>query len=266
MTNPAQAALVTRPRVPFRSTSMAAGVLYLLTFVSIPTFGLYAAVKDDAGYIAGAGADTLTTIGALSEVIVALAGIGTGVALFPVIKRWNEGMALGFVAARTLEAAAIFAGVVAIMSIVSLRQSGVGDDALVVGEGLLAQFTWTTLLGQGMIPAFNALLLGPIMFRSRLLPRWLPLVGLVGAPFLLTGVVGMLFGLWGPVSVFSAVGAICLAVWEFGMGLFLVIRGFRPEGMARLVQADARRAAAIAATVAAAPTPGAHPASPEATR
>jgi hypothetical protein len=217
-----------------RKISLAAGVLYLLTFVSIPTLFLYDRVKTDPAYIAGPGADTFVILGVVLEIIVALACIGTAVALFPMVKKQNEGLALGFVGARILEAAAIFAGVVALMSIVALRQTGVGAEGLVTGQALLAQYSWTTLLGQGMIPAINAVLLGTLMYRSRLLPRVFPIFGFIGAPLLLVGVLGVLFGWWGPVSVFSGLGALSLAVWEFGMGIWLVVKGFNRDAVARL--------------------------------
>ncbi|MBG6237343.1 hypothetical protein IWX78_000286 [Mycetocola sp. CAN_C7] len=224
----------------FRGNSVAAGALYLLTFASIPTVVLYNQVKSDPGFIAGGGAETPVIVGGVLEVIVALACIGTAVALFPVVKRQNEGLALGFVGMRILEAAAIFAGVVALMSIVTIRQVGTGEDAGLIGDALLAQNTWTTLLGQGMIPAINALLLGPLMYRSRLIPRVLPVFGFIGAPFLLVGAVGVLFGLWGPASPVSAIGALGLTVWEFGMGAYLLTRGFRRDAIARLVSPHAR--------------------------
>jgi len=222
------------PLPSHRKTSLTAGALYLLTFISIPTLFLYNQVKTDPNFVAGTGGDALVVLGGVLEVIVALACIGTAVALYPVIKRHNEGIALGFVAARTLEAATIFAGVVALMSIVTLRQLGAGEEALAAGQALLAQHTWTTLLGQGLIPAFNALLLGSLMFRSRLLPRALPVIGLIGAPLLIVGAVGVMFGLWGPVNPVSGIAALCLAVWEFGMGLWLVIKGFNPAAIATL--------------------------------
>src|ERR1700686_3308389 len=92
---------------PHRKTALVAGVLYLLTFVSIPTLFLYGAVKG-ANYIIGAGADTAAIIGGILEIIVALAGISTAVVLFPVLKKQNEGLALGLVASRILEASTMF--------------------------------------------------------------------------------------------------------------------------------------------------------------
>ena len=141
-----------------RKTALVAGVLYLLTFVSIPTLFLYGPVKS-LNYITGSGPDTSALFGGLLEIIVALACIGTAVALYPVVKRQNEGFAMGFVGVRVLEGATIFAGVATLLSIVTLRKAGAGAEALATGQALVAQYDWTTLFGQGTLPAFNALLL-----------------------------------------------------------------------------------------------------------
>src|SRR5947209_11681351 len=135
---------------PLRKTALAAGVLYILTFVSIPTLFLYGPVKS-ANYILGPGPDTAVLVGGISEIIVAPAGIGTAVVLFPVLKKQNEGVALGFVGSRTLEAATIFAGVVMLLSVVSLRQAGAGAGALVTGQGLVAMYDRMFLIGQSFI-------------------------------------------------------------------------------------------------------------------
>src|SRR5256714_15653057 len=122
-----------------RKISLAAGVLYLLPFVSIPTLALYGPVHDP-NYIVGAGPDTAVIVGGILEIIVALAGIGTAVALFPVLKRQNEGVALGFVGSRVLEGGAILAGVACLLSVVTLRQAGAGADALVTGHALVGPY------------------------------------------------------------------------------------------------------------------------------
>src|SRR5216683_7741602 len=129
-------------RVPMdslRKTALVAGALYLLSFVSIPTLFLYAPVHDPK-YIVGPGPDTGVIFGGILEVIVALAGIGTAVTLYPVVKRQNEGVALGFVGTRTLEGGAILAGVACILSLVTLRQAGAGANALVTGHALITMY------------------------------------------------------------------------------------------------------------------------------
>src|SRR5215212_8212446 len=139
-----------------RKTALVAGVLYLLTFVSIPTLALYGAVHDP-NYIVGRGPDTAVLFGGVLEVIVALAGIGTAVALYPVLKRQNEGAALGLVGSRIVEAAGILAGVACLLTIVSLRQIGAGNEALVTGQTLAILYDRIFLLSQGLMPAVNDL-------------------------------------------------------------------------------------------------------------
>jgi len=215
------------PMTSLRKTSLTAGVLYLITFVSIPTLFLYAPVKG-ANYVAGSGPDTQVLVGGLLEIIVALAGIGTAVVLYPVVKRQNQAAALGFVGTRVLEAATIFAGVVSLLSIVTLRQAGAGADALVTGQALSAQYHWTFLLGQALLPGLNALLLGSLMYKSRLVPRWLPVLGLIGAPIIFASVIAKYFGVYDELSAWSGLAALPIAVWEFSLGVYLTVKGFKP--------------------------------------
>lgn len=213
---------------PLRRTAAVAGALYLLTFVSIPVLGLYGPVHDP-NYALGAGPDGGVVSGVLLELVVALAGIGTAVTLFPVVKRQNESLALGFVATRTLEAALIFVGAVSLLSVVTLRQDAAGAVGVVpVGRALVAAYDWTFLLGQGLMPVANAVLLGTLMYRSGLVPRWIPVLGLVGAPILLVAKLTTLFGVNGALSVWSAIATVPIAAWELSLGLWLLIRGFRP--------------------------------------
>ena len=190
-----------------RKISLAAGLLYLLTFVSIPTLALYGQVKS-ANYILGAGPDTAAIIGGILEIIVALAGIGTAVVLFPVLKKQNEGAALGLVAARVLEASTIFVGVAFLLSIVTLRQAGAGADALVTSHTLVTLYDRIFLLGQSFMPAVDDLLLGFLLYKSRLVPRALSLIGIVGGPVLIVGYLAVLFGLIGQDAPLAALSAL----------------------------------------------------------
>src|ERR1019366_3498136 len=178
----------TMKRVPMgslRKTALVAGVFYLITFISIPTLALYGPVKNHRDWILSSGGHTAVLVGGFLEVIVALACIGTAVTLYPVVKRQNEGAALGFAAARVLEACMIFAGVVNILSLVTLRQhlggeAGANAAALVTtGASHVAVYNWTFLLGQSLMPGINALLLGPLLYKSRLVPRIIPVIGLI---------------------------------------------------------------------------------------
>ena len=228
-----------------RRTSLAAGILYLLTFVSVPTLALFQPVRERADFILGAGSDAGVRWGAFSEVVVALAGIGTAVVLYPVAKRVSETAAIGFVTARVLEGALIIVGVVSVLSVLSLRQDVAGtpgaDEAslLTTGHALAATYDGAFLLSQSLLPVFNALCLGYVMYRSGLVPRILPIMGLVGAPLLLTSDILIFFGVIDRVSPFAAVAFIPIAVWELSLGVYLTVKGFKPAAVAALTSTDA---------------------------
>jgi len=225
------------PKDPTRKTSLVAGIFYLITFVSIPTLApplaLYSSVtgKD---FIISSGADTGALWGAFLEVIVALAGIGTAITLYPVVKRQNQGMALGFVASRTLEAAMLFTGVASILSLVTLHQdlgTAAGADAAslaAIGASQVATYHWAFTLGGSLMPGINAILLGTLLYRSGLVPRVLPVIGLIGAPLHLTAVVLTMFGVVDRVGTVPKLAVIPIAVWELSLGVYLVVKGFKP--------------------------------------
>jgi hypothetical protein len=219
-----------------RKTALVAGTFYLITFVSIPTLvppALYSSVtgKD---FIISSGTDTAALWGGFLEVIVALAGIGTAITLYPVVKRQNQGMALGFVASRTLEAAMLFTGVASILSLVTLHQdlgtaTGADTTTLVtVGASHVATYHWAFTLGGSLMPGINAILLGTLLYRSGLVPRVLPLIGLIGAPLHLTAVVLTMFGAVDRVGTVTGIAVIPIAVWEFSLGVYLIVKGFKP--------------------------------------
>jgi hypothetical protein len=221
---------------PHRTISLTAGILYLMTFVSIPTLSIYGAVKSE-NYVLGAGPDTAAIIGGISEIIVALAGIGTAVVLFPLLKKQNESLALGLVAARIVESGTIFVGVTFLLSIVSLRQSGAGSEALATSHALAALYDRIFLLGQSFMPAVCDLLLGCMLYQSRLVPRALSLIGIVGAPVLFAGYFAVMFGFFGQHDALPGMSAILVALFEFSLGIWLIVKGFNTSAVASL---DAR--------------------------
>jgi hypothetical protein len=219
------------PMSPARKTALVAGVFYLITFVSMPTLALYGPVKNHRDWILSSGASTAVLVGGFLEVIVALAGIGTAITLYPVVKRQNEATALGLAAARILEAGMIFTGVVSLLSLVTLRQHLTGtagaDPASLVTTGAshVAVYNWTFLLGQTLMPGINALLLGSLMYRSRLVPRIIPAIGLIGAPLLITAVFATLLGQHSALTGLAVLPVIPVAAWELSLGVWLVING-----------------------------------------
>ena len=224
-----------------RGNSRAAGIFYLLTFAaSIPALLLLDPVLSDPGYVLGAGQDNQVLFACLLDVVTALTGIGSAVAVFPVVKRVNESMALGFVMSRMVEAAVILIGVVALLTVVVLRQDLAGTasaDAAALtttGHALVTARDWTFLLGPGFMACLNALLFGTLLHRSRLVPRIIPTIGLIGAPVLLTANLLTFFGQTTQTGSLTMLATLPIATWELSVGFYLAFRGFRPAAVAEL--------------------------------
>jgi hypothetical protein len=231
-----------------RKTAFVAGLLYLITYLAIPTVALYGPALDDPNFIASTGNSTGVLWAAVLELIVAFAIVGTGVALFPVLKRQNEGVALGFVTARLFETGIIVVGIISVLSIVTVRQdvgAAAGDAASLVGIGraLVAIHDWTFLIGQTLLPGINALLLGSLMYRSGLIPRAIPLLGLIGAPLMISSALGQIVGINEQYSAWSAIALLPIFLWELTLGLWLVFKGFKPSSriMVEAAAADGGR-------------------------
>jgi hypothetical protein len=223
-----------------RKVSLITGVAFLITFAaSIPAaFYFYTPVLDNADYILGAGADTRIGWGAVLEVILVVANVATAVALYPVVKRQNEGLALGYVAARTFESAMIAVGLIAMLAVVTLRQeiAGAVDAAasVALGQSLVAVHDWTFLLGPGMVGIWNGLLLGYLMYRSELVPKGMAVLGMVAGTLLIASAIPILLGVFDAGSAPQVIATAPEFVWEAFLGIYLTFWGFRKAGLRKL--------------------------------
>lgn len=229
-----------------RKVALWGGVLYLITFVaSIPQLATYKNLIDDpSGYISGSGSDTAVQIGSWLEIVTALAGVGTAVALYRVTRRVSRTAAIGFVTTRVVEAGMIFAGAMSMLAVVTLHgdfAGATGAEATSVGvtsEALVAMRQWTFLLGPGILPALNAFFLATIMYKSGLVPRLIPTIGLIGAPLLLISSTVTMLGGWDQVSGPATLLALPIATWEFSLGVYMTFWGFRRTRVTDAVDAE----------------------------
>jgi hypothetical protein len=206
------------------------GLLFLLTFItSIPALALYQPVLDDpAGYIGGGGKDSQIYLGALLELLLIIANVGTAVVVFPILKRQNEILALGYVTARVIECVFIAVGIVLVLGIVSLRQDS--PDAGSLAVSLAALKDWTFLLGPGFIVGWgNGLILGYLMYSSQLVPRPMAWLGLIGGPLIILSGIGVLFDWWDAGSPVQGLATIPEFVWELSLGVYASVWGFKRD-------------------------------------
>ena len=226
------------------------GVLFLITFVtSIPALLLYQPVLDDpVGYIAGAGHDNRIFLGALLELLLIIANIGTAVVIFPIVRRQSEELALGYVTARLLECTFILVGIVSVLGIVTLQQETAGAAEGTVAYTLAAIKDWTFLLGPGWVVGWgNGLILGYLMYRSGLVPQRMTWLGLIGGPLIIATGTAVMFTGNQPSSTLRSLQGIATApefVLELFLGLYCTFKGFRPS--APILQADAGGDRAVA--------------------
>jgi Domain of unknown function (DUF4386) len=225
-----------------RKIAALAGAFFIIAAVAaLAGLALYGPVLSDPRYIVTAsGGDVRVLLGAFCEVILAIAVIGTAVTLFPVVRRQNEGIALGYVAGRVVEAVVIVAGIISLLSVVTLRQdlagaAGANGAPLVaLGQALVAVHNWTFLFGPGLAIGVNTLMLACLMYRSGLVPRLIAVLGLIGGPLVFASSAAVLFGLYEQVSVWGSVAAIPVFAWEMSLAVWLIAKGFKPSAIASL--------------------------------
>ena len=241
---------------PSRRTALIAGIWFAITFIaSIPALLLFDPVLNDTDYILGAGSITRIEVGALLEIILVVANIASAVVFYPVLKRQNQAVALGYVASRTVESIIIAVGVIAVMSVVTLRQdiggAGAADPATleIAGRSLVAIKDWTFLFGPAFCSGFGTgVLLGYLMYRSGLVPRQLALFGLIGGPISGAGAIAVLFGAWDQTDAIQFILTLGEIVWELSLTIYLIVKGFRSVPIAEAYDRDVmgERAAAPA--------------------
>jgi hypothetical protein len=219
-----------------------AGAFFIIAAVAaVVGLALYGPVLTDPRYIVTAsGSDMRVLLGAFCEVILAIAVIGTAVTLYPVVRRQSEGIALGYVAGRIVEAVVIVAGIISLLSVVTLRQDFAGAAGaqaaapVAVGRSLVVIHAWTFLLGPGLAIGVNTLVLAYLMYRSRLVPRIIAAIGLIGGPLIFASSAAVLFGLYEQVSIWGLLAAVPVSAWEMSLAVWLIVKGFKPAAIASL--------------------------------
>lgn len=206
------------------------GVLFIITFItSIPALALFQPVLDDpAAYIAGGGKDSQIYLGVLLELLLIIANVGTAVVIYPILRRQNEILSLGYVTARLVECMFIAAGIIFVLGIVSLRHDSPDASALAVSSAALKD--WTFLLGPGFIVGWgNGLILGYLMYSSRLVPRGMAMLGLIGGPLIILAGIGVLFDAWDAGGTVQALATIPEFLWELSLGIYCAVWGFKRD-------------------------------------
>jgi hypothetical protein len=240
-----------------RKIALIVGVLFILTFItSIAGVFAYGPVLTDPHYVTGGGSDTRVFVGAFLELLLIITNMGCAVVLFPLLKRQNETIALGYVVARLIECTFILVGILSVLAVVTLRQHAIGADAgslVTVGKSLIAIKNWTFLLGPGFMDGIGTgLMLGWLMYRSGLVSRRVALLGVIGGPLLAASGIAVLLGVIQPQSAAQSIATAPEFLWEAFLGLWLTFKGFRPVASGADQTIDVRPETGVAVGVVAA--------------
>jgi hypothetical protein len=223
------------PTAGEQRTARIMGAWFLGTFLfSIPAYFFFEPLLNDPDYMADGGSATRIGLGSLLEILLAVCGIATAVVIHPVVQRVNRSVALGYIAARTVESILILMGVLSLMAVVALHQdlvAGNGNDTYTeVSNAFVVLHEQTRLLGPQFCAGLgNGILLGYLMWRSRLLPRPMVMLGLIGGPLAVAAGIGVLLGAWGKDAGLPVALTAPEAIWEFSLSVYLLVKGFRPS-------------------------------------
>ncbi|HET6866766.1 MAG TPA: DUF4386 domain-containing protein [Solirubrobacteraceae bacterium] len=222
-----------------RRTALIFGVLFLATFVfSIAGVLLYNPVLHPAKFLAGTGGDTRVRLGAVCEVFLIIANIGTAVVVYPIFRRQYEVLALGYVTARIAECTFIAIGIVSYLAVITLHQkTAVAAGSLLNdARSLVAVRNWTFVLGPGFCAGLgNGLILGYMMYRTGLMPRGLAVLGLVGGSLICISGLGVVLGVFARGGTAQAIATVPEFIWELSLGIYPLVKGFKA---APILEAD----------------------------
>ena len=236
-----QTAVIARDKLIKSSqrTAKIIGVFYILAAVTsiIALYIYYQPILGPDYLVKGAANANSVIMGAIIELILVVSLIGTAVGLFPFLRKYNEHIALGYFSFRFLEAVLVTVGIVAILALLNLSQSFVAaavpniSSYQAVGTVLISIHNWTFLLGPNLMLGINTVLYSYLLYISRLVPRPIATLGLIGATLILLAAFLEISGVILQVSFWGGILALPVAAFEMALAVWLIIKGFNPSAI-----------------------------------
>lgn len=219
-----------------RNIAIIIGALFLIAAVaSIVGRLFYGPILNDPEYIISGSSHSPTSWGAILEIITAFAVIGTSVTLYPTLKEYNERMALAAVCFRLAEATFIVIGILCLLTIVTLNlqlAKALHPDTtsyLLAGKLLVAFHNWTFLYGPNVLLGPSTFMTAYILYKTKLVPRFVSVLGLAGGPMIFSCGVLVTLGLFDQISVWGALLAIPVFTYEMSLAIWLIVKGFNAK-------------------------------------
>ncbi|MED4454924.1 DUF4386 domain-containing protein [Metabacillus fastidiosus] len=225
-----------------RKAAKIVGVLFILAAVTaVIGLILYDPILNGSDYLSkGSEHANQVILGALMELVLVVAAIGTATTMFPILRKYNETIALWHVCFRFLEAIVITVGVISVLSLLTLSRefaaAGAPDIASFQASGTLLKsiHDWTFLLGPNFMLGINTMMYSYILYKTKLVPRFIPILGMTGAALIFICALLVMFGVIEQLSVWGAILALPVAANEMILAVWLISKGFNQSALASM--------------------------------
>jgi hypothetical protein len=225
-----------------KKTSKIVGVLFILAAVTaVMGLNLYDPILNGPDYLRkGSEHANQVIVGAVMELILVVSAVGTATAMFPLLRKYNETIALWHVCFRFLEAIIITVGVISVLSLLTLSQeyvaAGAPDPTSYHSSGIIlkAIHDWTFLLGPLFMLGINTVMYSYIFYKTRLVPRFISLLGMAGALSVFVCSFFVMFGIFPQISFWGAILAVPVAAYEMILAVWLIVKGFNENAIATI--------------------------------
>ncbi len=219
----------------YKKTAIIAGILFIIATAAALLSTSFLAAVDASNYLTAVSAQgNRVTAGALLAFIAAAASAGIAISLYPVLRKYNEGLSLGAVGFRLIEAVFYIVGVIGLLLLLSLSrefvQAGAPDVPYyqTLGALVLAGYHWSGNVGSLLAFCLGALMYYYIFYQTKLVPRWLAGWGIIGAVMCMVAGLLVMFRVIGPMSTPQVILALPIAVQEMVLAVWLIFKGFNP--------------------------------------
>ncbi|OCA84534.1 hypothetical protein A8F94_15470 [Bacillus sp. FJAT-27225] len=231
-----------------RKAARLVGVWFILAFVTaVIGLKLYDPILIGPDYLVkGAEHANQIVLGAVMELLLVVSAIGTATTMFPILRKYNETIALWHVCFRFLEAIVITVGVISVLSLLTLSRefvaAGTPDIESYQSSGILlkAIHDWTFMLGPLFMLGINTIMYSYIFYKTRLVPRALSILGMAGATSVFLCALLVMFGVIEQLSVWGGILAVPVAANEMILAVWLILKGFNEDAIASVTNQTQR--------------------------
>lgn len=227
--------------ISHKLTARLIGVLFILAAVTaIIGLALYGPILSGDYLINGAEHANQVILGAIMELVLVVSAVGTATLMFPILKKYNETIALWHVCFRFLEAIVITIGIISVLALLTLSREFVAGGALdpasyqATGTVLLAFHDWTFLLGPNFMLGLNTIMYSYILYKTKLVPKFIPILGMTGAILIFSCALLVMFGAFEQVSVWGGLLALPVFANEMILAGWLIVKGFNETALTSL--------------------------------